>query len=87
MSDESSELKKIGTVGIDENGKSVHKEPIFVSISEYKKVKYLDIRKYYEDNDQWRPTKKGITVNSEQFSDLMNLLKDKENEIKEFLNK
>ncbi len=87
MSDVSGEFKKIGSIGIDENGKSTFKEPIIISISQYKNSKYLDIRKYYEENGEWKPTKKGITVNHDQFTGLLNFLKDKENEIKELLNK
>ncbi len=73
--------KKIGTIGLNDAGESVYKEPIFISISEYKKTKFLDIRKYYEENKEWKPTKKGITLNLEQFTHLIGFLKEKESEI------
>lgn len=41
-------------------------EHIRVVITEYKGHKFIDCRVYYEDDKgEWRPTKKGIALNSE----------------------
>jgi len=79
------DINQLGTIGIDANGEPSVREPIFINISNFKNVKFLDIRKYYQEGDEWKPTKKGITVNFEQFSDLLKFLNSKENEIKEKL--
>ncbi|MBN2544644.1 MAG: transcriptional coactivator p15/PC4 family protein [Spirochaetes bacterium] len=81
----SDDLNQLGTIGIDENGEPSVREPIFINISNFKNVKFLDIRKYYQEGEDWKPTKKGITVNSEQFSQLLSFLNEKEKEIKEKL--
>ena len=81
----SDELKNIAVIGLDDDGKPVVKEPIFINISEFKNVKYLNIRKYYEENDQWFPTKKGLSLKIDQFEELIKILKEKESEIKNLL--
>jgi hypothetical protein len=38
-------------------------EKIMISISEFKKKKYVDVRVYFMDDDmEWKPTKKGVTI-------------------------
>ncbi len=38
-------------------------EKIKITISEFKNRKFVDIRTYYlDDNMEWKPTKKGVTV-------------------------
>lgn len=81
----SEDANQIGTIGIDASGEPSVREPIFINISNFKNVKFLDIRKYYQEGEEWKPTKKGITVNSEQFSELLQFLNSKEKEIKEKL--
>ncbi len=50
-------------------------ERIRVSIAEYKGYTFLDVRVYYEDdNGEWRPTKKGITVSKDNIEPLVKLL-------------
>jgi len=50
-------------------------ERIRVSTESYKGRDYLDIRIYYQDNEgEWKPTRKGVTVSpekAEEFSDLI----------------
>lgn len=38
------------------------RNPIFVSRSMFRGVLRLDVRHYYDDHGQWRPTKKGISL-------------------------
>lgn len=78
------ELKEIGVIGIDQNGEAVVKEPIFIKLSSYKNSKFLDIRKYYEENGEWKPTKKGITLSKDQLNDLLKMIKNNENSIEEW---
>ena len=45
-------------------------EKIVFSLSEFKGKNYADIRVYYEDDEgEWKPTKKGITVALDRFSE------------------
>lgn len=45
-----------------------------VTISKFKGKVRVDIREYYLDNDDWKPGKKGISLDMEQFEELENLL-------------
>ncbi|HXK59562.1 MAG TPA: transcriptional coactivator p15/PC4 family protein [Acidobacteriota bacterium] len=43
-------------------------EKIVFGLSEFKGKKYADLRIYYEDDEgEWKPTKKGITVSLERY--------------------
>ncbi len=43
-------------------------EKIIFSISEFKGKNYANIRIYYEDDEgEWKPTKKGVTVSLDTF--------------------
>jgi len=43
-------------------------ERILFSLSEFKGKSYADIRIYYEDDEgEWKPTKKGVTVALDEF--------------------
>jgi len=43
-------------------------EKIVFGLSEFKGKKYADLRIYFEDDEgEWKPTKKGITVSLERF--------------------
>ena len=45
-------------------------EKILFSVSEFKGKNYADIRIYYEDDEgEWKPTKKGVTVSLENFAE------------------
>jgi hypothetical protein len=45
-------------------------EKIVFSLSEFKGKSYADIRVYYEDDEgEWKPTKKGVTVALDNFSE------------------
>lgn len=62
----------------------VKKGNIIISISEFNGQKYLDIRKYYEEEGEWKPTKKGIALNREQYEAVLDILtKEKEKILKE----
>lgn len=62
----------------------VKKGNIIISISEFNGQKYLDIRKYYEEEGEWKPTKKGIALNKEQYEAVLDILtKEKEKILKE----
>lgn len=46
-------------------------ERIRVSISEFKEKMYLGIRQYYQaGEDEWRPTKKGISMDADKLEEL-----------------
>ncbi|MCZ6484116.1 MAG: transcriptional coactivator p15/PC4 family protein [Acidobacteria bacterium] len=45
-------------------------EKIVFSLSDYKGKNYADIRIYFEDDEgEWKPTKKGITIGLDRFSE------------------
>ncbi|GAB4373031.1 MAG: hypothetical protein Kow009_09040 [Spirochaetales bacterium] len=75
----------LGKIGMDSSGKATIREPIFISLSSFKKSKYLDIRKYYEKEGQWLPSQKGITLHGEQFKELLTILESHKEEIEEWL--
>lgn len=79
------ENKVIAKIGMDENTSS--KEPIFVSLSSFKNFKYLDIRKYYHDGGEWKPTKKGITMNLAQINEFTKAIADHKTEIESWFEK
>lgn len=79
------ESKNLGKIGFDNNGEPKIREPIFVKLSSYRNAKFIDIRKYYEDNEEWKPTKKGVTLNKEQLDELLKILNDNVNDINKWL--
>ena len=51
-------------------------ERIRVTVTEYKGHKFIDCRVYYEDNQgEWRPTKKGISLNLETIDGVAEAIK------------
>lgn len=78
MADES---KLIGTIGLDEAGNAAVREPIFISLARFKNSRYLDLRKFYEKEGEWKPTTKGITLHGDQLVDLLRILSEHKDEI------
>lgn len=78
MADES---KTIGTIGLAEDGTALVREPIFVSLAKFKNTRYLDIRKYYQKDGEWKPTTKGVTLNQGQINLLKQFLDENKTEI------
>lgn len=71
----SEEANIIAKIGIDTDPPA--KEPIFISLSSYMNKKYVDIRKYYKDStDEFKPTKKGITMTLSQLKDFTQSIND-----------
>ncbi|MBI4445215.1 MAG: transcriptional coactivator p15/PC4 family protein [Acidobacteria bacterium] len=57
-------------------------EKIVFSLSEFKGKNYADIRIYYEDDEgEWKPTKKGITISLDRFQEF----KEHMSKLEEFL--
>ncbi len=52
-----------------------------VNISEFKGVKYVNIREYYEKDDEWLPGMKGISLNIEQFGKLIDVIPELKKQI------
>lgn len=51
-------------------------EKIMITISEFKKKKYVDLRVYFmNDEMEWRPTKKGITIAPDLIDQVIDALK------------
>ncbi len=51
-------------------------EVVRVSAEEFKGRKYIDIRIYFKDSEgEWRPTKKGVTVQPDKVDELLGLLR------------
>ena len=71
MADQEMEIARLG---FDGEGNCSVREPIFITVSEFKGKKYLNVRKYYEENGQWKPTKKGITFGGDQFEEFLSVL-------------
>ena len=73
--------KEVARLGFSADGSCSEREPVFITVSEFRGTKYLNVRKYYEDNGQWRPTKKGITIRKEQFGELLSVLNSEKDKI------
>ena len=57
-------------------------EKIIFSLSEFKGKHYADIRIHYEDDEgEWKPTKKGVTIALERFMEF----KENINKLAEYL--
>jgi hypothetical protein len=51
-------------------------EVLRVSAEEYKGRKYIDVRIYFEnDEGEWKPTKKGVTIQPDRVEDFLDLIK------------
>jgi hypothetical protein len=51
------------------------KDKIIVALKEFKGKEYIDIRTYFENNDgDWIPTKKRITLAPDSLDDMIDLL-------------
>lgn len=82
----SDDKKILGTIGIDNSGEAEINEPIFISLSAFKNSKYLDIRKFFESNGEWKPTKKGVTLHKDQIEELLKILEQNKEEIESWFN-
>ena len=57
-------------------------EIIRIEISEFREKKLLNIRTWYlNDQNEYAPTKKGVTINIDKIADLKNALIEAENKI------
>jgi hypothetical protein len=58
-------------------------ERVRISTESYKGRDYLDVRIYYQDNNgEWKPTKKGVTISPEKIDELSELVKKASEELK-----
>ena len=58
-------------------------ERIRTTISTYKEKRIFSVRTYYQtDDDEWRPTKKGISMTLDKFEEFAKLIKDAESKLK-----
>ncbi len=83
--DNENNSKELGMVGLDSEGNPLVREPIKVSLSEFKNSKYLDIRKVYNRDGVWLPTSKGITLTYDTFETILEILNRDKDEIKEWI--
>ncbi len=59
-------------------------EKIVFSVSEFKGKNYANIRIYYEDDEgEWKPTKKGVTVSLDTFAEFKENIESLETYLKE----
>ena len=49
-------------------------EVVRVSLTEYRGRKLIDIRVYYDDSGEYRPTKKGVSLSVDVYPDLKRAL-------------
>lgn len=58
-------------------------EEVRAGIKEFKGRRYLDLRIYYmDDKGEWKPTKKGISLNTDYMNDLKQAVEALEKELK-----
>ncbi len=52
------------------------KDKIIVALKEFKGKEYIDIRTHFQNDDgDWIPTKKGITLSPDNLDEMIDLLK------------
>jgi len=79
------EIKELGIIGLDSDGDPIIREPVRVTLSEFKRTKFLDIRKVYNRDGEWLPTNKGITLTEDTFEAVLGILNKQKDEIKEWI--
>ncbi|TFG62746.1 MAG: hypothetical protein E4H36_07295 [Spirochaetales bacterium] len=84
MADES---EQIGSMGLDESGNPTVREPVFINLSKFKNTRYLDIRKFYQKEEEWKPTTKGITLSESQIGELITILQSNKDRIDEWFSR
>jgi hypothetical protein len=58
-------------------------EAIRISTEEFKGRAYIDVRIYFEDNEgEWKPTKKGVTINPDKLEQVIELLRNAQEKLK-----
>lgn len=63
--------------------------PVVIGLREYKGRKLVDIRKFYsvsKESDEILPTRKGISLNLFQFTELMNTFRSNKEVVEDFFN-
>lgn len=63
------------------------KSPIVINLKEYKGVKLIDIRKFYQDKENKEnllPTRKGLSMTSFQLGEVIQILNQNKNDINSF---
>lgn len=59
---------------------------IYVTLSEFKGKRYIDVRKYYADDEgEMKPTRKGISFNAEDWREFVSKIQDIDSEVKNAL--
>ena len=81
--------EKTGTTTTASEDKTVEKirksgtEEVRVSIKKFRKKHYIDLRIYFlNDEGEWKPTKKGISLSTDFISDLKRAVEALETEYK-----
>jgi hypothetical protein len=58
-------------------------ETLRISTEEFKGRAYIDVRIYFADNEgEWKPTKKGVTINPDKLDQVIELLKEAQEKLK-----
>ena len=72
MVDDAADLDAYGKFGVPAHiiEKSSH-EQVRIGINEYKGVEYIDIRSFYDASDGFRPSRKGITIPTRLYGELL----------------
>jgi hypothetical protein len=58
-------------------------ETLRISTEEFKGRAYIDVRIYFADNEgEWKPTKKGVTINPDKLDQVIALLREAQEKLK-----
>lgn len=58
-------------------------EILRISTEEFKGRAYIDMRIYFADNEgEWKPTKKGVTINPDKLDQVIELLREAQEKLK-----
>ncbi|MDB4453811.1 transcriptional coactivator p15/PC4 family protein [bacterium] len=52
------------------------RQHLIIALDSYQGHRYIDLRLFYRDGDEWSPTRKGITLNRDRLDALLSVLVD-----------
>jgi hypothetical protein len=58
---------------------------VIIKVIEYQGKKYIDIRKYYQKEGEWLPTKKGIALSPDVWEEFVGKIGEIDSKAKEML--
>ncbi|MBP7551806.1 MAG: transcriptional coactivator p15/PC4 family protein [Spirochaetes bacterium] len=78
---------ELGRIGFNSSGEAIVREPIIIKLSSFKNSRFLDVRKYFQKEDGWAPTAKGVTLQLDQIEDFVKIVEKNKSQITDWFDK